>query len=89
MMRTTLILDADVADRLQRMVRRSGKSLKGVVNEALRTGLGLAEKPEGPSRFRIRTFVDGLQPGIDPEEMNQMADEIEAAELAGMRSGAR
>jgi hypothetical protein len=42
-----------------------------VVNEALRTGLGLTEKPVEPSRFKIRAFVDGLQPGIDPEKMNQ------------------
>ena len=86
-MRTTLTLDADVADRLQRVMRRSGKSLKGVVNEALRTGLGLTEKPVEPPRFRIRAFVDGLQPGIDPEKMNQLADELEAEELARKHAG--
>lgn len=80
--RTTLTLDADVADRLQRAVRRSGKSLKGVVNEALRIGLGAEEKPSPPSRFRISAFVDGLQPGIDPDRMNQLADEMEAAAVA-------
>lgn len=82
MVRTTLTLDADVADRLQRAVRRSGKSLKGVVNEALRIGLGAEEKPSPPSHFRIRAFVDGLQPGIDPDRMNQLADEMEAAAVA-------
>jgi hypothetical protein len=85
--RTTLSLDADVADRLQRVVRRSGKSLKGVVNEALRTGLGMTEKPVEPSPFRIRALADGLQPGIDPERMNQLADEIEAEELARKHAG--
>jgi hypothetical protein len=86
-MRTTLTLDADVADRLHSVVRRSGKSLKGVVNEALRSGLGLTEKPVKPSRFRVRAFVDGLQPGIDPEKMNQLADEIEAEEVARKHAG--
>lgn len=86
-MRTTLTLDADVADRLQRVVRRSGKSLKSVVNEALRIALGLTKKPVEPSRFRIRAFVDGLQPGIDPEKMNQLVDEIEAEELARKHAG--
>jgi hypothetical protein len=85
--RTTLTLDADVADRLQRAVRLSGKSFKAVVNEALRIGLGLTEKPVEPSRFRIRSYVDGLQPGIDPEKMNQLADEIEAEELARKHAG--
>ena len=86
-MRTTLTLDADVADRLRREVRRSGKNLKSVVNEALRTGLGLTQEPIGPSRFRIRALVDGLQPGIDPEKMNQLEDEIEAEELARKHAG--
>ncbi|HXO42595.1 MAG TPA: DUF2191 domain-containing protein [Thermoanaerobaculia bacterium] len=86
-MRTTLTLDTDVADRLQLVVRRSGKSLKGAVNEALRLGLGLTEKPVEPSRFRIRAFVDGLQPAIDPEKMNRLADESEAEELARKHAG--
>ena len=38
-----------------------------------------------PDDHRIRAFVDGLQPGIDPEKMNQLADELEAEELAGIR----
>lgn len=70
-MRTTLTLDPDVAERLERAVQSSGKGLKATVNEALRIGLGLAEKPVKPRRFKIRAFVEGLQPGIDPDRMNQ------------------
>jgi hypothetical protein len=81
-MRTTLTLDADVAERLERAVRGSGKGLKATVNEALRIGLGMTEKPVKPARFKIRAFVDGLRPGIDPDKMNQLLDELETEELA-------
>lgn len=79
-MRTTLTLDPDVAERLERAVRGSGKGLKATVNEALRMGLGMVEKPPKPPRFKIRAFVDGLQPGIDPDRMNQLLDDLEAEE---------
>jgi hypothetical protein len=81
-MRTTLTLEPDVADQLQRAMRGSGKGLKGVVNDALRIGLGMSEKPVEPQRFRMRAFVLGLQPGFDPEKMGQLADELEAEEVA-------
>jgi hypothetical protein len=81
-MRTTLTLDPDVAERLERAVRGSGKGLKATVNEALRIGLGITGKPTKPPRFKVRAFVDGLQPGIDPDKMNQLLDELESEEFA-------
>jgi hypothetical protein len=80
-MRTTFTLDPDVAERLERAVRGSGKGLKATVNEALRIGLGLAEKPVAPPPFKIRVFVDGLQAGINPNKMNQLLDELESEEF--------
>jgi len=35
-----------------------------------------------PPPFKIRAFVHGLQPGIDPDKMNQLLDELEAEEFA-------
>jgi hypothetical protein len=81
-MRTTLTLDPDVSERLQRAVRSSGRGLKGVVNDALRIGLGMTEKPAKPPQFRIRSFVNGLRPGFDPDKLNQLVDELEAEEVA-------
>lgn len=57
------------------------------VNEPLRTGLGRTEMPVHPSKFRIRAFLDGLEPGIDPDKMNRLSDEIEAKELARKHRG--
>jgi hypothetical protein len=86
-MRTTLNLDPDVAERLERAVQGSGKGLESTVNEALRIGLALTEKPVVPLPFRIHAFVDGLQSGIDPDKMNQLVDELEAGEFARQQPG--
>jgi len=80
-MRTTLTLDPDVAERLRQEVRRTGKGLKALVNEALRLGLGLAGKPKRPSRFVVRPHAFGFKPGIDLDRLNQLVDELEVAEV--------
>jgi hypothetical protein len=81
-MRTTLTLDPDVAARVRQEVRRSGRTLKAVVNEALRLGLGLARKPPRAPRFEVEAHSMGIRPGIDLDRMNQLADELEATEQA-------
>ncbi len=86
-MRTTLTLEPDVAEQLERAARGSGKGIKATVNEALRIGLGMVGKPAEPRKFRIRAFVNGLQPGIDPDRMNQLADQLEAEEGARKHRG--
>jgi BrnA antitoxin of type II toxin-antitoxin system len=81
-MRTTLTLDADVAERLRQEVRRTGKGLKTVVNEALRRGLGGGGKPARRPRFEVRPHAFGVRPGVDLDRVNQLVDELEAAETA-------
>lgn len=81
-MRTTFTLDPDVAERLDRASRRSGKGLDATANEILRAGLEMTEGPVEPAPFRIRSFVDGLQPGIDPDKMNRLLDDLEAEDVA-------
>ncbi|HEX7185970.1 MAG TPA: CopG family transcriptional regulator [Thermoanaerobaculia bacterium] len=81
-MRTTLTLDPDVAEQLERAARGSGKGIKATVNEALRIGLGMANKPVEPPKFRIGAFVNSLQPGIDADKMNQLLDQLEAEHFA-------
>jgi hypothetical protein len=44
-MRTTLSLDDDLAETLNRKARHSGRSFKEVVNVAIRRGLALGEPP--------------------------------------------
>lgn len=82
-MRTTLTLEADVAARLKQEIRRSGKGLKTVVNEALRLGLGLTGKPVRSPRFVVRPHAFVFKPGIDLDRMNQLVDELPSKETAG------
>lgn len=81
-MRTTLTLDPDVAQRLSAEMRRSDASLKEVVNRALRVGLGMTDKPTRPRPFKVVPHRLGVRPGIDPDRLNQLVDELEAEEAA-------
>ena len=85
-MRTTLTLDADVADGLRQEVRRTGKSFKAAVNDALRAGLGGAARRVKAKRFVVEPHDFGLRPGIDPDRLNQLVDELEVeAAATGLR----
>jgi hypothetical protein len=81
-MRTTLTLEQDVAERLGREMRRTGKSLKATVNEALRLGLGLAGRPQRAPRFEVEPHAFGFAAGVDLDRMNQLVDELEAQATA-------
>jgi hypothetical protein len=56
-MRTTLRLDHDIAASLERVRARTDQSLDGVVNEALRRGLGEMEREMAEGRPRTSTFT--------------------------------
>jgi hypothetical protein len=86
-MRTTLTLEADVAEQIQREVRRTGKAMKAVVNDALRSGLGLGPGRGKPPRFEVRAHSFGFKPGIDLDRMNQLVDALEAEEFARKLGG--
>lgn len=75
-MRITLTLEADVARRLQQEMRRTGRGMKTVVNEALRKGLSLTERREKPPPFEVRPHSFGFKPGVDLDRLKQLMDEL-------------
>lgn len=76
-MRTTLTLDPDVAERVRREIASGKRSLKEVINEALRRGLSGARKT--PRKlFRVTPHASPYQPGVDRGKLNQVLDELEA-----------
>lgn len=86
-MRTTLTLDSDVARSLEKEMRRTGKSLKATVNDALRQGLRSPAAGEKPARFVVKARPMGVRPGIDLDRVNQLVDELEALETAKKAGG--
>ena len=75
-MRTTLTIEPDVAERLRQETARGQRSLKQVVNESLRIGLGLKRKPS-KRPYKVKAHNSPYRPGIDRAKLNQLADEIE------------
>ncbi len=80
-MRTTLTIEDDVAVRLERL-RRSGRTLKEVVNEALRAGLDDLEKRRRPAALRDYTVAQDLgKPYIDNiDDVQGILDLVEGPE---------
>ncbi len=82
-MRTTLTLDDDLARELRDEARRTGRSFKEVVNEAVRRGLSAGPEPgRRPRRFRVRAKACGFRAGIDIMKLNQLVDELEIERAA-------
>ena len=82
-MRTTLTIEPDVERLLQREMRRTDKSMKAVLNEALRVGLGAGGKSPRPSAYQVEPHAFGFKAGVDTDRLNQLVDELEAEERAG------
>ena len=61
-MRTTLTIDDDVAAALQRLRRAEDKSLKELVNQALRRGLEPRDEPK--KRKQVYTHPVPLGPSL-------------------------
>ena len=81
-MRTTLTIDSDVEQLLLREMRRTNRSMGAVVNDALRAGLGMQDKPPLTRRFKVEPYAFGFKPGVDVDGLNQLAGEMETEEVA-------
>lgn len=74
-MRTTLTLDEDVAARLSVEARRSGRSFKDTVNDALRAGLEVRRKRTPIVPFRVR--AKDLGPSLVAANLDSVARLLE------------
>lgn len=83
-MRTTLTLDPDVAMRINKLVKERNMTMKQIVNQGLRGG-GLSEVETPPKRkpFKVRPFPGKLMPGLDPNKLGRLADELEDEYIIG------
>ena len=79
-MRTTLTIDEDIAVRIRDLRRRSGQSLKQVINRLLREGLRSSPRTPDAKPYRTTPHRLGLRPGFDAAGFNQLVDELETEE---------
>lgn len=75
--RTTISLDRDVAQRLKKATAKSGRPFKHVVNEALRAGLHLLERPAAARSFKVKALNLGLRPGINLDNIGELLAQVE------------
>lgn len=78
-MRTTVTLEEDVDQRLRRLARERGISFKQAINEVARRGLDNGVAAQRP--FKVEAQNMGLRPGIDLTKANQIAAQMEDAEI--------
>lgn len=74
--RTTLTLEADVANYIEDKLAKNRKlKEKSLINGLLRKGI-VADKKAAPAKFVIKPFKTRLRPGITVEMLEEMMDEI-------------
>jgi hypothetical protein len=78
-LRTTVTLDADVAEQLREMSRRRNISFKSAINTAVREGLA-AERGE-ITPYEVPTQPMGWRPGVDLTHALRFAAELEDEEI--------
>jgi hypothetical protein len=76
--RTTLSLDDDVANLLNKEVRRSGISLKKAVNDLLRVGL-MASSQQTHKPFVVTPRALGLPPGLSYNNVEELLEALEGS----------
>ena len=73
-----MTLDDDVALFLKEQSRLLNKPFKQVVNEVMRRGMSADSNQTSRVPFKVVPNHSGLVPGVDPQRLNQLNDELEA-----------
>jgi hypothetical protein len=75
--RTTVTLDDDVMERVQRHARSSGKPFKETLNELLRTGLLAAGTRPAKGKFHVTPFRMGYRPELNYDDVESLIEYLE------------
>ena len=78
-MRTTLTLPDDLMKLARKRAAAAHRTLKDVINEALRLGLSSSGKPQARRQpFTLPSFKgDGVLPGVDLESNSDLQDRMD------------
>ena len=76
-MRTTLNLDEDVLGRARRVAARLKLPFREVINESLRGGLSIIEKPRPCRPYRTRAHSMGLKAGRNLDNIQELLAHVD------------
>lgn len=76
--RTTLTIDDDLAALLHEQARRTGRTFRDVVNEAIRDGL-LRSELESPCTPPVHDL--GIRPGVNLTKATRLVGQLEAEQI--------
>jgi hypothetical protein len=72
--RTTITLEDDVYNRIREESAKSSKSVKEVINDAIRSGLSA---PKGKRTFGVTPRDLGFLPGLNYDKISDLLDYID------------
>lgn len=76
-MRTTLNIDDDILERARKLAAKSRIPFKQVINETLRVGMDLAEKPLKHKRYKTKPIDMGLRAGRNLDNIGELLAQVE------------
>ncbi len=77
-MRTTLTLDDDIAEAVDKELRRRPKStFKEVINDLLRAGIHARREARRAPKFTVRARSMGVRRGLNYDDIGGLLDQIE------------
>lgn len=76
-MRTTLTIEDDVLERARALAEEKHSSFRLIVNEALRAGLQVVEKPARSRPYQTRPRKLGLKSGRNLDNIQELIAQIE------------
>ena len=79
-MRITLTIDDDLAEQIRELAQSHGHSQKRVINGLLREGLKSRQRGLLGETCLTKSYKLSTRPGLDPEKLNQLVDELEDEE---------
>ena len=77
-MKTTIQLDDQLLAEAKQRAAQTGRTLKAVIEDALRETLARTESPQAQVRVSLKTFKGrGSQPGVDLDDTSSLLDLME------------
>lgn len=76
-MRTTIHIHDDVLQRAKELAQKKRKSLRYIINEALRSGLEVKEREQHSQKYQTQGRDLGLRPGINLDNVQELLSRLD------------